>query len=530
MRRTRSIGARLFLVFLFLFVLVVMLGVFSLGSLKYLNGASSQVRDRSLPSTRVLGDLNNLTSDFRAAEATSLLASNADELASSEQEMAELDHGISVAQLAYKQIPRDSSEDALYTQFANQWNEYRGIVRKVQSLAPGSERAAAIGLYKTASKTAYDSASDTLGLLTDRNVASAREASVRAEAAYTRASRVIVLTILFVGLLVAGALTYVRRSISAPLLDLVDRMHRLAANETGVEIAGTLRHDEIGEMARAVVVFRDNAIELVASRHGLSQQALMLQEKLAEEQRLMLLQRNFVSMASHEFRTPLTIIDAHAQRLISMKERLGAEDLAERARKIRSAVLRMTHLIHNLIDSVRVIDGDVQLYFHPSTMDLALLLHEVCHLQREITPRVQILENIETNPLPIVGDAKLLFQVFSNLLSNAVKYSPAMGLITVTVKSVDAAALVTVEDRGIGIPEADRGRLFERYYRGSNAAGIVGTGVGLYFVKMVVELHGGDLEVDSVEGEWSRFTIRLPFSCLPRQEDASALASVSASA
>jgi two-component system OmpR family sensor kinase len=83
-------------------------------------------------------------------------------------------------------------------------------------------------------------------------------------------------------------------------------------------------------------VVRRNAVELMASRHGLAQQASMLQEKLAEEQRLMLLQRNFVSMASHEFRTPLTIIDGHAQRLIRMKDRLGAEDLAERARKIRT--------------------------------------------------------------------------------------------------------------------------------------------------------------------------------------------------
>lgn len=525
MRRTRSIGARLFLVFLFLFVLVVVLGIFSLGSLRYFNGASSQVRDRSLPSTRVLGDLNNLTSDFRTAEAASLLASNAAELSASEQEMAELDRGISAVQLAYKQIPHDATENALYTQFADKWNEYRSIVRKIQSLSPGSERVGAIGLYKTASKSAYDSASDTLGLLTDRNVASAREASFRADAAYGRASLVIVLTIVFVGLLAAGAMTYVRRSISVPLLDLVDRMLRLAANETGVEIEGTARHDEIGEMARAVVVFRDNAIELVASRHGLTQQALMLQEKLAEEQRLMLLQRNFVSMASHEFRTPLTIIDAHAQRLISMRERLGAEELAERARKIRSAVLRMTHLIHNLIDSVRVIDGDVQLYFHPTTMDLAALLHEVCQLQREITPRAQILENIETEPLSIVGDAKLLFQVFSNLLSNAVKYSPGAELIKVAVNSVDAAVLVTVEDYGIGIPEADRGRLFERYYRGSNAAGIVGTGVGLYFVKMVVELHGGDISVESEEGGGSRFNVRLPFTPAARPEASHALTS-----
>jgi K+-sensing histidine kinase KdpD len=88
----------------------------------------------------------------------------------------------------------------------------------------------------------------------------------------------------------------------------------------------------------------------------------------------MLLQRNLVSMASHEFRTPLTIIDAHAQRLIRMKDRLSPEDLRERAHKIRSAVLRMTHLIRNLIDSPRLIDGDVELHFHPSVTDVGMEL------------------------------------------------------------------------------------------------------------------------------------------------------------
>jgi signal transduction histidine kinase len=259
----------------------------------------------------------------------------------------------------------------------------------------------------------------------------------------------------------------------------------------------------------------------MASRHGLEQQASMLQEKLAEEQRLTLLQRNFVSMASHEFRTPLTIIDAHAQRLVAMKDRLGPEELAERSRKIRSAVTRMTHLIHNLIDSSRVIDGDVELYFHPATTDVTLLLQEVCHLQREIAPQAQILENFAGRPMPIVGDSNLLFQVFSNLLSNAVKYSASAGLIKVTATyDKDSRVVVCVEDQGIGIPEQDCPRVFERYYRGSNAAGITGTGVGLYFVKMVVELHGGEVTAESLEGEGAKLTVRLPLKPVSRAETA----------
>jgi signal transduction histidine kinase len=511
MKRTRSITARLLLVFVSLFLLVMTLGLFSIGSLSYFHNVSSQVQTRWLPSTRALGDLNNFTSDFRAAEGAALLAANTTELGAREREMVTLDARISAAQRQYKHIRHDSAEDALYEKFAVLWQTYRHVVLQVRALSQTGAHTAAVELYNTSSRTAYDAASDTLDSLTDRNVSSAQDASVRADVAYTRALWLIAVTMALAGLSVAGAMVYVKRSISVPLLSLADRMRRLATNETSIDVVGMQRHDEIGEMARAVVVFRNNAIELITSRHGLEQQASMLQEKLAEERRLMLLQRNFVSMASHEFRTPLTQIDGHAQRLIRLKEHIGAEDLSGRAHKIRSAVLRITHLIDSLIDAARVIDGEVELYCHPAAMDLTALLREVCHLQREIAPWAQILERLGAQTLMIVGDRNLLFQVFSNLLSNAIKYSPNGGLIRVTTESDgDSHVAIYVEDQGIGIPKADRQRIFERYTRAANAAGIVGTGVGLYFVKTVVELHGGTIAVDSEEGEGSRFEVRLP--------------------
>jgi len=287
-------------------------------------------------------------------------------------------------------------------------------------------------------------------------------------------------------------------------------MHRLADNHTDIDIPGTQRRDEIGEMARAVVVFRNNAIELMHSQRGLAQQASMLEERLAHERHLTQLQRNFVSMASHEFRTPLTIIDGHAQRMIKTKDRLKPEEVAERGGKIRSAVLRMTSLMDNLLNSSRLFDGGAGLYYHPVEIDLAALLHDVCQLHREIAPRSQIRENFTGARLPVVGDAKLLFQVFSNLLSNAVKYSPGGGAITIGAAVEAGEVVVVVEDRGIGIPTQDRERLFARYARGSNVSGIVGTGIGLYLAKMVIDLHHGGIAVESREGEGSRFTVRLP--------------------
>jgi len=511
MRRTHSITARLALVFLFLLLVVVLLGAFCFGSLSYFNGVAAQVRDRWLPSTGALCDLNNLTSDYRATEASSLLAVSARQLADSDAQIAELERGISAAELNYRLVAQDPAKEKLYARFAEDWSAYRQIAARVREQLRRGERASAIDLYNSDSKAAYDTASDRLDQLTAAIIASAREASAREELTYSRGRWLILAILGLTCLSVALAMMHVRRSISAPLLRLADRMRRLAANETGIDIGGTARQDEIGEMARAVVVFRSNAIELTSSQIGLERQASMLRERLEEEQRLMLLQRNFISMASHEFRTPITIIDGHAQRLISLKDKLDPTALVDRARKIRHAVRRITHLIQNMIDSMRMIDGDVKLYFHPEKIDLLPVLREVCQLHREIAPQAQILEgSARPERIYVNGDANLLFQAISNLLSNAIKYSPDGGLISVAIECTDATVTIGVKDRGIGISQADCGRLFERYFRGENAAGIVGTGIGLYFVRTVMELHGGAIQVESREGEGSRFSMRLP--------------------
>jgi two-component system OmpR family sensor kinase len=510
MRQPRSIRFRLSAVFFFFFLLVLVLGLFSIGRLSDFNRVSSDIRDRWLPNTRLLGDLNNFTSDFRAAEGRYLLSATPAETATTVTEMNELDLLISRAQGGYERIYHDSAESQLYEQFKARWSDYRGIVQQVVRLSPSDRHADAVTLYATTSQSSYDAASDTLGQLTDRNVAAAREASNRSDSAYRQARWLIGVAMAFAGVMGIGALLYVRHAISRPLLNLAGRMHRLADNDTDIDIPGTQRRDEIGEMARAVVVFRNNAIELMLSQRGLAQQASMLEERLAHEQRLTQLQRNFVSMASHEFRTPLTIIDGHAQRMIKTNARLTPEEIAERAGKIRGAVLRMTSLMDNLLNSSRLFDGGAGLYYHPVEIDMAAMLHDVCQLHREIAPRSQIWENFREQPLRVVGDAKLLFQVFSNLLSNAIKYSPGGGLIKIGAWTEAGQVVVVVEDRGIGIPEKDRERLFTRYGRGSNVSGIVGTGVGLYLVKMVVDLHRGDVAVESREGEGSRFIVRLP--------------------
>jgi signal transduction histidine kinase len=510
MRQPHSIRFHLTAVFLVFFLLVVVLGLFSIWRLSNFNRLSADVAELWLPNTRVLGDLNNFTSDFRAIEGSNLLSSDPSEIAATERQMAELDRSIAEAERGFERIRHDAAEDGLYGRFKEHWNDYRKIVNQILVLSRTNRKTEALAIYGSTSRAAYDAASDTLGQLTDQAVANAQVASDRLGVAYRQAFWLILLGMVIAGVMVVAALVHISRSISAPLLHLADRMRRLAANNTDIDIPETERRDEIGEMAQATVVFRNNAIELMRSQRMLARQAAMLEEQLAQEQRLALAQRNFVSMVSHEFRTPLTIIDGHARRMIKMKDSVMPAEIDERAGKIRAAVLRLTHLIDNLLNSGRLIDGGAELYFHPAEMDLMALLREVCQLHREMVPGAQITERFADMPMPMVGDAKLLFQVFSNLLSNAVKYSPGGGTIEMDAEVVADEAVVAIADRGIGIPAGDFERLFERYHRGSNVSGIVGTGVGLYLVKMAVDLHGGGVEVKSKEGDGTRFIIRLP--------------------
>jgi signal transduction histidine kinase len=383
------------------------------------------------------------------------------------------------------------------------------MVAKQQALVQNDQKAQAIAAYMTSSGATYDSASKMLDVLTEQTVNNAQAAKERLSGGYSSSLSLIWLTILVVGMIVAASLLYIRSLISLPLRHLTDCMHRLARNDTNVEILGTHWKNEIGEMARAAVIFRSNAIDLMRSRAILANQATTLEERLVQEQKLVANQRNFVSMASHEFRTPLTIIDAHARRLSKMKSPVNALEIIDRATKIRSAVSRMSHAINNLLTTSRVMDG-IAPEFATSEIDLRQLLTEACQLHRDMDPRANITECYEADDLKVVGDQTLLFYVYCKILANAIKYSPDGGRIHVVAKLADPRIKVSITDHGIGIPEDDLDHLFERFRRGSNVASIVGTGVGLFLAKMVLDAHGAEIDASSRAGEGTCFTIWLP--------------------
>ncbi len=483
------------------------LGAFSIRQLDDYNRVTGEIRDRWLQSTRILGDLNNDTSDFRAAEGSFLLADTALERRDSIREMALLDESITHSLERYRKIRHDDAEDLMYRDFLTHWRDYRVTVNQVETSETQGRN-----LYRTRSRQVYNRASEALGRLTQWNLVGARNAAERESATYRDAYGWIVAAIFMAGVLLFAAIGFITRSVSDPLLRLAQCMRRIANRETTVPIQGLERSDEIGVMARSVEIFRNNVLELLQSQHDLAEQTKTLEKSLAHEQELTQQQQNFVLMTSHEFRTPLSLIDGHAQRLIKAKERLSTEDIAERAQKIRTASQRMTTLLDSLH---RAMQGQEELAFQLAPFDLKALLLKLTQEYQEVRPNLRLLANLDRLAIPLVGDEKQLTQAFSNLLSNAVKYSHEQGIIEIHGEQEIHRTLVEITDHGIGIPAKDIPHIFQRYFRGSNVASITGTGMGLSLAHHILTQHGGTLTVVSEEGNGTTFRVTLKEMSVP---------------
>ncbi|OWV75264.1 ATPase [Rhizobium sp. R634] len=258
---------------------------------------------------------------------------------------------------------------------------------------------------------------------------------------------------------------------------------------------------------------RNHLEEMVADRTAeIDRQREELDRLLAHERHVNALQRQFVAMASHEFRTPLAIIDAAAQRLCRSTANVSGDYVLEKAGVIRSAVVRMVGLMESILASGRLETG--QIILKPSEGDLKALLVECCERQRPLS-RAHVF-HLDLAPIPDrqTFDRSAMEQVFTNLISNAVKYSPNAGDIHIRARADEKTVEISVADSGIGMDAEDLPKLFQPYYRARSATGIAGTGIGLNVVKQVVELHGGKVEVASELGKGTTFTILLPIERL----------------
>ncbi len=238
----------------------------------------------------------------------------------------------------------------------------------------------------------------------------------------------------------------------------------------------------------------------------------------------------FLAVASHEFKNPLTTLLGNAQLLARRFER--SEHASDRDRRSIKAMVsqaeRLTRMVSSLLDVSRLQSGRFAL--HWQQVELRSLLQR---LVEEIGPtltvhRLQL--QVATEPLVILGDDLRLHEVFQNLMQNAIKYSPEGGPIAIDVARSRSWATVAVRDEGIGIPQDSLPHLGRRYYRAANAHEhrLDGVGLGLYVVNQIIALHGGTLDIASSEGVGSTFTVRLPLAQEDPPESTDAATDVSA--
>ncbi len=270
---------------------------------------------------------------------------------------------------------------------------------------------------------------------------------------------------------------------------------------TLVTVVALMAAEFVQRYRRVARVERETAEKLALANEA-------LRREKERETELSDLKTRFVSMTSHEFRTPLAVILSSAELLEAYGERWPPTKRSDHYARIKTSVGTM----RELLDAVLVIGKSEagKLECKPGPLDLARFIRESVEAVASTSLRHELRMEL-AEPFPEARiDEKLAVHVLTNLLSNAVKYSPAGGVVNVRAKAAGRDLVLEVADRGIGIAEEDLARLFESFHRGRNVGTIPGTGLGLAVVKRAVSAHGGSIDVRSEEGEGTTFLVRLP--------------------
>jgi len=232
------------------------------------------------------------------------------------------------------------------------------------------------------------------------------------------------------------------------------------------------------------------------------------QKALERERELNELKSKFVSIASHEFRTPLSTVMSSAALIDQYNERKEPEKVAKHVQRIKSSVNHLTAILNDFLSLGKLEEGKIDV-----VRELLRISDFLKEIEEEITSTLKEGQHLSIHcegPTAIYSDPRILRNILFNLISNASKYSPSGKPIYILCEGDEDTLYFHVRDEGIGIPAEDQKHMFDRFFRASNAGNVQGTGLGLNIVKRYVELLGGTIAFRSDFGKGSIFTVTLP--------------------
>lgn len=316
------------------------------------------------------------------------------------------------------------------------------------------------------------------------------------------------------------------RSIARPIRNLQKTTQEFAEGNLAAR-AEVSNADEIGQLAIAFNQMAENTVTFLHKEQasGKEQQLLNkqlqveiaerqqaeleLREALAKEQELNELKSRFISMTSHEFRTPLTTILSSTELLKHYSDRWNEDKKLLHFERIRSTIVHMTQMLDDILLIGKAEAGKLE--FKPAPLNIVnFSANLVEELQGSIGKQHNIVFGSECKCIEARMDRKLLQHILSNLLSNAIKYSSPGSTVTCELSCQGEKAIFRIQDQGIGIPEEDQKSLFELFRRAANVGTTPGTGLGLAIVKRAVEAHKGNIMMSSKVGQGTTFLVSLP--------------------
>lgn len=296
------------------------------------------------------------------------------------------------------------------------------------------------------------------------------------------------------------------RVVSEELLALIRVVRRTGQSQEGhIELPTTGLSEKVSNLRVRVVPLNDRGMILV------------LIDDVSEAQRVDAVRRDFVANISHELKTPIGALSLLSEAVAASSD--DPDMVRHFAGKMSVTARRLTELVQQIITLSKLQDNNPLREFE--IVDVGDLVNEaIAQSQTSAESRQITLASEISSNLKLSGDREQLVMAFHNLIENAINYSPEKTRVSISVDSDTASIFVIVKDQGIGIPESDLERIFERFYRVDPARSreTGGTGLGLSIVKHVASIHGGEVSVWSKPGEGSSFTMKFPRNFISQKE------------